>query len=192
MLIPSKEQCIFFLMLDASWHRPCFMSTAGITSDVITAFPIPRREGQELLKFPEEILCYADPTAQMSLSFKREKEAKTKHDHANPLTEKSKANSKGRCSVGYFTKRNISQVLQQKITRETEQLHGEPKPPSIVVQWITSIELLSIIWWIISCHMGYNNLKDGSSPRGQKGLHISISQQYHAQAETLSSYLRHS
>lgn len=65
MLIPSKEQCIFFLMLDTSCHRPCFMSIAGITSGLITAFPVPRREGQELLKFQEEILCYTDPTAQV-------------------------------------------------------------------------------------------------------------------------------
>lgn len=81
-------------MLDASCHRPCFMSTAGITSDLITAFPIPRREGQELLKFQEEILCYTDPTPQVSLSFRREKEAKTRPDHANPLAKTSKAKVK--------------------------------------------------------------------------------------------------
>lgn len=31
---------------------------------------------------------------------------------------------------------------------------------------LASIWITSIIWWIISCHMDYSNLKDCSSPQG--------------------------
>lgn len=149
-------------MLDTSCHRPCFMSAAGITSGLIITLPIPRREEQELLKFQEEIFCYTDPTAQVSLSFKREKEAKTRPDHANPLAKKSKAKVKGDVVKVSSPKETSPKFFRGKLLGKQSSCMESPKLlGSLVRIWITSI-----ISWIINCHNDYNNLKHGCSLQG--------------------------
>lgn len=161
--VDSKQGTVcIFLMLDTSCHRPCFMSSARITSGLITAFPIPRREGQELLKFQEEILCYTDPTAQVSPSFETEKEAKTRPDHANPLAKESKAKVKRAVVKVTSPKATSPKFFRGKLPGNQRSWTESPK----LLESLVSIWITSIIWWIINCHMDYNHLTDCSSPQG--------------------------
>lgn len=139
----DSKQGIYFLMLDTPWHRPWILRAAGITSGLITAFPIQRGEGQELLKFQERILCYTDPSAPVRFSLEREKVTKTKLGKAWSCncTSQNYYTRKGSCSQGYCTNSNISQVLERKITRETQSICVE-SPKSLgswANVWITNI-----------------------------------------------------
>lgn len=174
----QARDSLYFLMLDTCCHRPCIVRAAGITSGLITAFPIQRGEGQELLKFQEGILHYMDPTAPVS-SLERQKAAKTRL--GNIWSRKSTSQNyytrkrKGSCSQGYFTNSNISQVLERKITREKQSIcvEGPKLLGSLANMWITSI-IWSIISWYVDCKY---YLKDCNPPQ-RKGnvtyLHLSV------------------
>lgn len=70
----------------------------------------------------------------MSLSFKREKEAKTRPDHANPLAKKSKAKVKGAVVKVTSPKETSPRFFRGKLPGK-QQLHEEPKTPGIIGQY---------------------------------------------------------
>lgn len=141
----DSKQGIYFLMLDTSCHRPWIMRAAGITLGLITAFPIQKGEGQELLKCQEIILCYTDPTAPVSFSLEREKVTKTKLGKAWSCnsTSQNYYMRTGSCSQGYCTNSNISQVLERKITRETQSICVEN--PRLLGSW-ANVWITNIMW----------------------------------------------
>lgn len=95
-------------------------------------------------------------------SSEAEKEAKTRPDHANPLAKKSKAKVKGAVVKVTSPKATSPKFFRGKLPGKQSNCMESPK----LLGSRASIWITSIIWWIISCHMDYNHLKDCSSTQG--------------------------
>lgn len=161
MLIPSKEQCIFFnvrhIVPQTMLHECC---RDYLRSNYHTSNSKKRRTRATEISRRNLLLywsyCSSEPL------FQERKRGQDQAWSCKSLAKKSKARVKGDVVKVSSPKETSPKFFRGKLLGKQSSCMESPKLlGSLVRIWITSI-----ISWIINCHNDYNNLKHGRSLQG--------------------------